>query len=168
MDMRYVSIPSYFQKIKIWDIGWAPVLCTVLVTWYPQLYRGSVGWIQPSLAMQMFDSQIAPIMQYTSEVWFQNKECPILEKIHLAYMKNTVWVKPSSATKAICAEFGRFPLIIKQKCQILKYRKRVIEVNNDYYVKQAYNFTLELHDLGQTNWCTYVKAILNKTQLQQA
>ncbi len=63
----------------------------------------------------MFDSQIAPIMQYMSEVWFQNKEYPILEKIHLAYMKNTMQVKHSSATKAIYAEFGRFPLIIKQK-----------------------------------------------------
>ncbi len=41
-------------------------------------------------------------------------------------------------------------------------------MRNDYYVKKAYNSTLELHDLGQTNRCTYVKAIVNNTQLQQA
>ncbi len=40
--------------------------------------KRAVGRRQPSVAMQMFDSQIAPIMQYMSEVWFQNKECPIL------------------------------------------------------------------------------------------
>ncbi len=45
---------------------------------------------------------------------------------------------------------------------------RLIEVRNDYYAKKAYNSSLELHDLGQRNWCTYVKAILNETQLQQA
>ncbi len=49
-----------------------------------------------------------------------------------------------------------------------KYWKRVIEMRNDYYVKKAYNSTLELHYLGQTNWCTYVKAILDETQFQQA
>ncbi len=51
---------------------------------------------------------------------------------------------------------------------MIKYWKRVIEMRNDYYVKEAYNSTLELHDLGQTNWCTYVKAILDETQFQQA
>ncbi len=38
----------------------------------------------------------------------------------------------------------------------------------DYYVRKTCNSRLELHDLGQTNWCTYVKTILNETQLQQA
>ncbi len=47
---------------------------------------------------------------------------------------------------------------------MIKYWKRVIEMRNDYYVKTAYNSTLELHDLGQTNWCTYIKAILNETK----
>ncbi len=67
-------------------------------------------------------------------------------------MKNTMRVKPSSATKAIYAEFGRYPLIIKKKCQMIKYWKRVMR--SDYYFKKAYNSTLELdlHDLGQTNW----------------
>ncbi len=101
-----------------------------------------------------------------SEVWFQNKECPILEKIHLAYMKSTMRVKPSTASKAIYAEIGRFRLIIKQECQMIKYWKRVIEMRNYYYIKKAYNSTLQLHDLGQTNWCTYVKAILNETHFQ--
>ncbi len=85
-------------------------------------------------------------------------------------MKNTIQVKHSSASKAVYAQLGRFPLIIiiKQKCQMIKYWKRVIEMRNDYYVKKAYNFTLELHDLGQTNWFTYVKEILDETQFQQA
>ncbi len=130
--------------------------------------KHAVGRLQPYLAMQMFDSQIAPIMQYTSEMWFQNKECPILEIIHLAYMKNTMRIKPYSASKTIYAEFGRFPQIIKQKYEMIKHWKRFIEMRNDYYVKKAYNSTLELHDLGQTNWCTYVNAVLKETHFQQA
>ncbi len=48
-------------------------------------------------------------MQYTSEIWFQNKETAELEKIHLAYLKNMMKIKPSSSTHAIYSEFGRFP-----------------------------------------------------------
>ncbi len=40
-------------------------------------------------------------------------------------------------------------------------------MNPNYIVKKAYNSTLELHDLGQTNWCTYVENILNEAHLQQ-
>jgi hypothetical protein len=130
--------------------------------------KNAIGQLQPFLATKMFDSQIAPIIQYTSEVWFQNKEISEFEKIHLGYLKNTMRVKPSSCTKAIYAEFGRFPLIIKHKCQMIKYWKRMIEMDNNYIIKKAYNSTLELHGLGQTNWCTYVENILNETHLQQA
>ncbi len=39
-------------------------------------------------------------------------------------------------------------------------------MRNDYYIKKAYNSTLKLlHGLGQTNWCTYVKAILSLGKL---
>ncbi len=41
-------------------------------------------------------------------------------------------------------------------------------MSHNYIVKKAYNSTLELHDLGQTNWCTYVENILNEAHLKQA
>ncbi len=41
-------------------------------------------------------------------------------------------------------------------------------MNHNYIIKKAYNSTLELHDLRQTNWCTYVENILNEAHLQQA
>ncbi len=66
------------------------------------------------MAIKMFDEYIDPIMQYTSEIWFQNKEMTELEKTHLSYLKNTMKVKPSSSTLAIYSELGRFPILIKQ------------------------------------------------------
>ncbi len=49
---------------------------------------------------------------------------------------------------------------------------KILEENHreiiNYYVKKAYNSKLELHDLRQTIWCTYVKAILDETHFQQA
>ncbi len=36
-----------------------------------------------------------------------------------------------------------------------------------YSLYPARRTRYELHDLGQTNWCTYVKAILDETHFQQ-
>ncbi len=78
-------------------------------------------------------------------------------------MKNTMRVKPSSATRAIYAEFGRFSLIIKQKCQMIKYWKRVKEMRNNYMSRKHIIPHLNYMILAQTNWCTYLKGILNET-----
>ncbi len=104
--------------------------------------KNAVGELQPYLAIKMFDSQISPIMEYTSEVWFKNKASHKLEKIHLQYLKSMLHVKPSSSTMAIYGEFGRFPLIIKQKCQLIKYWKRILTMNENSIIKKAYNSTL--------------------------
>ena len=56
------------------------------------------GHLQPSLAMKMFDAQISPILEYCSEIWYTNKFCEELEKIHLVYMKDILKVKQSSST----------------------------------------------------------------------
>ena len=130
--------------------------------------KNSVGQLQPSLSFQTFDSQISPIMEYASEIWFDNKEVRDLEKIHLKYMKNTLHVKNSSSTYAIYAECGRFPLIVKQKCQVIKYWQRILKSDQTHVIRKAYNSLFELHSLGQINWCTHVKSILEETQLATA
>ena len=116
----------------------------------------------------MFDVQIKPILEYASEVWYHGKEISELEKIQLRYMKGILKVKQSTSTHAIMAECGRFPMYVKQKFQAVKYWKRVLEMNNNHIVKKAYNSTLELHEVGQTNWCSHIKSILHEVEYQQA
>ena len=130
--------------------------------------KNSVGQLQPNLSFKTFDSQISPIMEYASEIWYSNKRVDDLEKIHLKFLKNSLHVKNTSVTNAIYAECGRFPLILKQKCQVIKYWLRILKLDNKYIIKKAYNSLLELHELGQENWCTHVKHILMETELSQA
>ena len=108
-----------------------------------------IVWVtlHPSLAFKMFDVQISPIIEYASEIWYHGKEVPELEKMHLGYLKSILKIKPSSSTNAVYAECGRFPLFIKQKFQIIKYWKRVIDLDNTHIVKKAYNSLLELGNL---------------------
>ena len=84
------------------------------------------------------------------------------EKIHLKYMKNKLNVKTSSCTNAIYAEYGRFPLILKQKVQVLKYWKRLLYLPHDHVLKHACNCLKELEDVGKYNWCTYVHEIVKE------
>ncbi len=55
------------------------------------------------------------------------------------------------------AECGRVPLIIKQKIQILKYWKRLLNSEKSLAIKHAYDSLFESYELGQINWCSYVK-----------
>jgi hypothetical protein len=125
--------------------------------------RNTVGHLQPNLALKMFDVQICPIMEYGSEVWFQNKNTANLEKIHLAYLKNTLKAKMSTSTIALYAELGRFPIALKLKCRIINYWKRILDLSEIHPVKQAYNTLKYLNLEGQTNWCTTVREILEET-----
>ncbi len=83
-------------------------------------------------------------------------------------MKNKFNVKRSSCTNAIYAEFGRFPLVIKQNVQVLKYCKRPLSLPNEHVLKQSYNCLKELKELGKCNWCTYVHEITIKTGFEGA
>ncbi len=58
-----------------------------------------------------------------------------MEKVHLGYLKFLLKVKPFSCTPAVYAECERFPLIIKQKIQIVKYWKRLLNSDKSTAIK---------------------------------
>ncbi len=81
-------------------------------------------------------------------------------------MKEKLNVKRSSCTNAIYAEFGRFPLNIKQKVQVLKYWQRLLSLPHEHVLKQSYNCLKKLHESGQRNWCTYICELLSENHFQ--
>jgi len=127
--------------------------------------KSSVGYLQPNLAIKLFDAQISPILEYASEIWYNRKYLDELEKIHLAFLKNTLRVKPSSSTLAIYAELGRFPLALKVNTRLIKYWQKICKLDNSHLVKQAYLSMYELHTLGQDNWCNKVRSILEECNM---
>ena len=130
--------------------------------------ENSVGYLNPCLTFKMFDAQISPVMEYASEIWYSGKETPELEKLHLGYLKSKLKIKSSSSTYAVYAECGRFPLLVKQKVTTLKFWQRIINMKDSHIVKKAYNSMIELHEMGQQNWCSHLKNILNEVESQQA
>ncbi len=94
--------------------------------------KNSVNQLLPLAAINMFDVQIRPILEYAHDIWYNGKVTEEHEQSHLAYMKNKLNVNRSSCTNAIYAEFGRFPLIIKQKVQVLKYWQRILSLPHEH------------------------------------
>ena len=63
--------------------------------------RPVVGKLSPNLSFKVFDSQILPILEYGSEIWFTGKELPELERVQTNFIKSTLGVRRQTSTLAI-------------------------------------------------------------------
>ncbi len=116
----------------------------------------------------MFDVQIRLILEYAHKIWYNGKTTNEHEKIHLSNMKEKLKVKRSSCTNAIYAEFGRFPLIIKQKVKVLKYWQMLLSLPHEHVLKQSYNCLKKIHKSGQHKWCTYICELPSENEFQES
>ena len=120
-----------------------------------------IGFVTPKVGFQLFNSFVSPLVNYGCEIW-STKEYPILELVHLKFLKLLLGVKTSTCNMAIYAETGRYPLDIQHKINCIKYWCRLTRLEEGKIVKQMYNMLKELCDLGFNTWCSYIKEILQE------
>ena len=121
----------------------------------------SVGKLLPKLQLKVFDTQILPILEYGSEIWSTCQEITVLERIQLKYLKNILCVKPQTSTLAVYGETGRFPLVVRQRVNLLKYWCRIMNMDNNRIVKNTYLELYKLSGDGHYTWCSLVKSMLS-------
>ena len=119
-----------------------------------------IGMIPPEVAFQLFDALVLPILEYSSEVWFTNKEIPEIEKVQLKYLKIILGVHSNTSNLATYGETGRYPLLLRQKVKAIKYWHRILQMQNDSLVKIVYDNLLSLHRSGFRTWATHIKNAL--------
>ena len=124
-----------------------------------------IGKLSPKLSFKVFDSQILPILEYGSEIWLTGKELPELERVQTDFIKSTLGVRQQTPTLAIYGDTGRFPLLVRQKFNAMKYWERIVSLPEDHPVKNAYNMLRQLHDLGFKTWCQQIYSFLEETDL---
>ena len=73
----------------------------------------------------MFDSLVAPILLYGSEVWGVGKNDNI-EKVHLQFLKRILGVRVTTPNCLVYGELGRYPLNINIKCRMLCFWSRLM------------------------------------------
>jgi hypothetical protein len=65
--------------------------------------------IPVDLQLKLFDSLVAPVLLYASEIWgFENKNS--IERVHLQFCKSILKVRDSTPNFLVYGELGRFPL----------------------------------------------------------
>ena len=126
-----------------------------------------LGKLPPKVALKLFDAMVLPILEYSSEIWFTNKEIPGLEKIHLQFIKMILGVHKNASTLAVLGETGRYPLLVRQKIRVLKYWCKIVSkhVSTNSTLGQLYNILCSLSNAGFTTWASYVENMLTEAGL---
>lgn len=121
----------------------------------------NVGKAHPSVALHLFDSLVRPILEYSSEIWYNNKDNVILERVQLKYIKMMLGVANNTSNLATYGETGRFPLFLRQKIKVLKYWHRVVSKPKDSLVYIVYQLLVDLHNSGFKSWASEIYELLN-------
>jgi len=125
----------------------------------------SVGYLTPKIALHLFDSCVASVLSYASEIWSKDREIPVIEKVHLRFLKYILGVKNSTCTLAIYGELGRFPLHLQQMLATVKYWVRLETMPEDSIVKQTYNMVKGFDNAGYRTWISNVRDIFSMYDL---
>lgn len=117
--------------------------------------------IPVDLQLKLFDSLVAPVLLYASEIWgFENKNS--IEKVQLQFCKSILKVRSSTPNFLVYGELGRFPLetIVKQK-MILFWNSLLTDSNKLSHI--MYKLMLKVHETRPVKfkWVSYTKSILD-------
>ena len=83
-------------------------------------------------------------------------------KIQIGYLKRILGVRKQTATLAIYAETGRFPLHVRQKVDIVNYWARLSALPQDDILHQGLKIQESLHARGQSYWYSNVIHFIHK------
>ena len=121
-------------------------------------YLYKFTFLSPKHKLDLFDKLIAPILNYSCEVWGFN-QAQNIERVHLQFCKKVLGVKKNTQNDFIYGELGRTSFITHRYLIIIKYWLKVLKMSDGKYVKIVYNMMLS--DLesapNKVNWESLVK-----------
>ena len=117
--------------------------------------------ILPKMQLDLFDSTVKPILFYGSEVW-GFCQADSFERFFLSFLKSVLCVKMSTPNCFIYGELGMYPLHIERKLRILKYWFKILNSNENSYLRKIYNDLVLLSESSpeQVTWVTLFRDML--------
>ena len=122
--------------------------------------------IPATVLFKIFDSQIQPILDYGTEIWYQGKPVEELEVIHTGFIKKTLGLKKQTSTLVVYGESGRYPLEIRQKELFIKFWCRLLGLKPDNPLQIMYKELLQLHQSNHKTWCSTVLEVLQSIKVE--
>ena len=118
------------------------------------------------IQLKLFDTMIAPILLYGSEVWgFEN--CDIIEAYHFKFCKVMLHLKPSTPKVMVYGELGRFPMQIFIQSRMINFWSKVVCGKEDKLSYRLYKILYYMSEQGifQSQWLHTIRTILQKCEL---
>lgn len=110
---------------------------------------------------KIFDTKISPILLYGSEIWgleFMNS----IEQVHTYACKRFMNVSLKACNLAVMGDCARYPMFILASKRCVKYWIKILNMNNDRYVKKCYFLLKNMDENGHKNWVTTLRLNLFK------
>ena len=87
--------------------------------------------------IQLFDSLVSSILNYSSEVWGTHV-APDIELVHTKFCRKILNVKQSTNCDALFGELGRVPMYIHRKITMLKYWIKILNQHENSLLHKPY------------------------------
>ena len=88
--------------------------------------------------LHIFDTQIRPILEYASPVWFTNKPIDSLEKVQLKFLRRALGVGRTTPNLALYGDTNKLPLLVRQRYMFLKYWARLTQMPEGSVLSNIY------------------------------
>ena len=115
------------------------------------MYSNVGNELPTQLSFKIFNQQIRPIMEYASEIWWQDSPIELLERVQLKFFKNALRVRQSTPDLAVYGETGQFPLHLRQHDLLIKYWLRILSMHNECIIRRIYDELLTLAEQEYDN-----------------
>lgn len=105
----------------------------------------------PVVLCQLFDALIMPVIMYGVEVWGAQLGSPAMRKVEaveLAFLRRLLGVRTGTPSFVVRAELGRYPLLVTAAKLVCGYWNRLVRLEDERLVKQAFRRNLELRGLS--------------------
>ena len=117
------------------------------------------------IQLQLFDSMVAPILLYGSEVsGFETSN--VLESLCLQFYKYILEAKKTTSNIILYGELGRYTVEILIKSRMIGFWQRIINGKVDKISYKLYNIILNMK-LFYSKWLAAVKSILTDSGFEQ-
>lgn len=158
----YKYLGSLFTPKLIWS-GCQRTLCAQAKRglFLIRLYDNACGGLPVDLLFDIFDTMIAPILLYSSEIWgFDVANC--VEKVQTDFCKSVLKVPTHTSNLAVLGETGRYPLYVKYYKRCISYWLTILQMPDTRYPKACYKMLYCLDQQGRHTWASSVKMLLCK------
>ena len=120
------------------------------------------------ILLQLFDSMVAPILLYGSEVWGY-EDNSIIESLYLSFYKMILKVKKSTPSCILYGELGRYPVDVFIKSRMIGFWKRIVCGKKDKISAVLYSLLYNLHitDNFHSKWICKIENILNECGMSE-